>query len=296
LLNGFKLTRVGVTGVRKQVTVSRAGVTGCLNCVIDVFVDLPSTQRGSHLSRNLEVIGEVLESSACTPVSGLEVMASDMCRGLLERHGYATHAEVSVQADYFLDRQNPSGRTTREYFKLTAKANGTRGKSMKKMIGATAIGMTACPCAMETVREQAHGNITLQGGLPTISHNQRNISTLMIEVPERYDVEANDLIQILEASFSSPTFEILKRSDEAAVVIKAHSNPKFVEDVVRDILTKVLERYDSLPDDVIVTARSESEESIHKHNAFAERVTTLGELRDRSSQEGVDLGPRGGCS
>ena len=282
--------------MRKQIAVSRAGVAGCLNCTIEVFVDLPSTQRGSHLSRNLEVIEEVLESSACTPVSGLEVLASNICRGLLERHGYATNAEVSVQADYFLDRKNPSGRTTREFFKLTAKANGTRGQSLKKMIGATAIGMTACPCAMETVREQAKGNLDLQGCLPTISHNQRNVSTLMIEVPERCDVEANDLIDILEASFSSPTFEILKRSDEAAVVINAHSHPKFVEDVVRDILAKVLERYASLPDDVFVIARSESEESIHKHNAFAERVTTLGELRDRSSREGLELEIRGGCS
>lgn len=282
--------------MRKQVTVRRAGVLGCLNCSIDVFVDLPSTQRGSHLSRNLEVIEEVMESSACAPVSGLEVLASDMCRGLLDRHQYATNAEVNVQADYFLDRKNPSGRTTREYFRLTAKAHGSRGKSLKKMIGATAIGMTACPCAMETVREQAQGNITIQGGLPTISHNQRNVSTLMIEVPEKYDVEANDLIDILEASFSSPTYEILKRSDEAAVVINAHSNPKFVEDVVRDILTKVLELYGALPDEVLVTARSESEESIHKHNAFAERVTTLGELRDKTSQEGVELDPRGGCS
>lgn len=237
-----------------------------------------------------------MESSACAPVTGLEILAADMCRGLLDRHRYATHAEVSVQADYFFDRKNPSGRTTREYFKLAAKAHGSRGMSLKKMIGATAIGMTACPCAMETVREQSQGNVTIQGGLPTISHNQRNVSTLMIEVPEKYDVEANDLIEILEASFSSPTFEILKRSDEAAVVINAHSNPKFVEDVVRDILTKVLERYGSLPDEVVVTARSESEESIHKHNAFAERVTTLGELRDKTSQEGVELDPRGGCS
>ena len=65
----------------------------------------------------------------------------------------------------------------------------------------------------------------------------------------------------------------------ALVVINAHRNPKFVEDVVRDILGAVLERYPELPDDTIVTVKSESEESIHKHNAFAERVTDLGELR-----------------
>ena len=63
------------------------------------------------------------------------------------------------------------------------------------------------------------------------------------------------------------------------VVINAHHNPKFVEDVVRDNLPRILKRYPNLPDDTIVTVRSESEESIHKHNAMAERVTTLGELR-----------------
>ncbi|MCK5458920.1 MAG: GTP cyclohydrolase I FolE2, partial [Thermoplasmatales archaeon] len=63
------------------------------------------------------------------------------------------------------------------------------------------------------------------------------------------------------------------------LVLKAHEKPKFVEDVVRDMLSAVLNKYKGLPNDVIVIARSESEESIHKHNAFAERVTTLGELR-----------------
>ncbi|RLF50524.1 MAG: hypothetical protein DRN19_04390, partial [Thermoplasmata archaeon] len=54
---------------------------------------------------------------------------------------------------------------------------------------------------------------------------------------------------------------------------------KFVEDVVRDTLSQIVERYTDLPDNTMVVVRSESEESIHKFNAFAERVTTLGELR-----------------
>ena len=101
----------------------------------------------------------------------------------------------------------------------------------------------------------------------------------MMEVPEGFDVEADDLIDIVESSLSSPTFEILKRDDEAMVTMQAHKNPKFVEDVVRDILGKVLDTYSSLTDKVYIVVRSESEESIHKHNAFAERETTLGELR-----------------
>lgn len=92
-------------------------------------------------------------------------------------------------------------------------------------------------------------------------------------------VDADDLIEIVEKSFSSPTYSILKRKEEAELVLQAHTKPKFVEDVVRDILSAVLKRYKDLPDEVLVIARSESEESIHKHNAFAERITNLGDLR-----------------
>jgi GTP cyclohydrolase-4 len=102
----------------------------------------------------------------------------------------------------------------------------------------------------------------------------------MIEVPgEDKSVDANDLIGIVERAFSTPTYSILKRKEEAQLVIDAHMNPKFVEDVVRDILSAILKKYKNLPDEVMVVVRSESEESIHKHNAFAERVTTIGELR-----------------
>lgn len=64
------------------------------------------------------------------------------------------------------------------------------------------------------------------------------------------------------------------------MVINAHRNPKFVEDVVRGALVRIVDAYKGLPDDVGLIVRSESEESIHKHNAFAERSCTLGELRN----------------
>jgi len=277
LRNGFKLTRVGVTGVRKPVMVRRGNKIRTISCCIDLFVDLPSTQKGSHLSRNLEVIAEVVDKNVREPVKGLEVLCANICKSLLERHEYASYAEVNITADYFLERVGPQNRESLEHFKLMASASIRRGDGLRKLIGVEVVGMTACPCAMETVRQQ-HEEFRNATG-PVITHNQRNVSTVMIEVPEEYDVEANDLIDIVEASFSSPTYEILKRSAEAEVVVRAHRNPKFVEDVVREILARILEKYSHLPDEVMITVRSESEESIHKHNAFAERVTTLGELR-----------------
>jgi GTP cyclohydrolase-4 len=276
------LTRVGVTGVKKPVRITRAGRNNILFCTIDVYVDLPATQRGSHLSRNLEAINETVNRSMVDAIPGIETIAADICRALREKHEYSTYAEVHLVADYFVERPGPSGKRNLEAFKIMANAVSRNSDGLKKLIGVEVVGMTACPCAMETVREQYGNNhVAFDGDLPVISHNQRNIATMMVEVPEECDVEANDLIDLVESSFSSATYEVLKRADEAAVVLQAHQQPKFVEDVVRTMLSKLLVYMEDMPDDVQITVRSESEESIHKHNAFAERVTSLGELRVR---------------
>jgi len=283
--NSFKLTRVGVTGILKPVVVRRHGRDNHLVAEIDVFVDLPSTQRGSHMSRNVEVVTEMVDESVRTRVGSLEQMAANICRELLTRHDYASFAEVRMAADYFLERRPLGGKTSLEPFKLIAKATARRGNGLMKSIGVEVRGMTVCPCAAETARsivlENAPGFDKCAASVPMVSHNQRNKTTLTVEVPVHVDVEADDLIEIVESSLSSPTYGILKRKDEANMVLRAHRNPKFVEDVVREILGKLLKKYPRLDDSVHVTVRSESEESIHKHNAFAERVTTLGELRSR---------------
>jgi len=269
----FKLTRVGIIGIKKPVSVERGGKTTILTPVIDAFVDLPSTKKGSHMSRNVEAINEIVDEAVRKPVKGIENLCASIAKRLLDKHGYANYAEVNMNADYFLERSSPSGNKSMENYGLIAKAAVKRNGEIKKSIGVKVTGMAACPCAMETVKELSKSKLS-------VTHNQRNVASLMVEVPEKYDVEAHDLIKIVDSSFSSPTYEILKREDEADVVMNAHKNPKFVEDIVRDILSKILEKYKNLPDDVLVIVRSISEESIHKHNAFAERVTTLGELRE----------------
>ncbi len=285
----FRITRVGVTGVKKPIVVERPSGRRTLNATIDVFVDLPYDQKGSHMSRNVEVTGEVVDKSVREPVKGLENLAADMCDMLLDRHEYASYSEVDIKADYFLEKESPKGRRSLESYKIRAKGEGYRKKDddtereIMKFIGATVVGINACPCAMETVKDEykkrypKHTRALEE--LPTITHNQRNKSTLMVEVPNDKEIEVNDIIEILESSVSSPTHEILKREDEAEVVMQAHENPKFVEDIVRDVLSKCLDKYHDYPDSAHIEVKSKSEESIHKHDAFAERVTTFGELR-----------------
>ncbi|MDH4122511.1 MAG: GTP cyclohydrolase MptA [Thermoplasmata archaeon] len=284
--NSFMLTRVGITGLKKPITVARHGHKIQLVTDIDAFVDLPATQKGSHMSRNVEVITELIESSVSGKVPSLEELGIKICDNLLSRHEYASYAEVHISADYFLERRTFSGKKTVEAYKLLARSTARKNGEHRRMIGVEVSGMTACPCAMETTKHLLEKQFpsyssSQHSDIPTITHNQRNRTQLLMEVPKGADVEADDLIMIVESSLSSPSFGILKREDEARIVIDAHNNPKFVEDVVREILAKILEKYQRLPDDVHITVRSESEESIHKHNAFAERVTTLGDLRNK---------------
>ena len=275
------LARVGVRGVRKPVTVHRpgqapSGVVG----EFDLFVDLPATQKGTHMSRNLEALADVLDEEVVgRETSGLENLCLRLADRLLSRHDYATHAQVAVSADYFLTRLNPGGRPTVEAYRIHAGAEAFRAGPPVRRIGVEVVGMSACPCAMETVRHKLREQgRELPADLPYITHNQRNRVHLVLELPPGEDVEAADLVDVCEAALSAPTYEYLKRGDEGDLVLRAHNNPRFVEDVVREALAKAQERFGTRLRGSAVFASSEAEESIHKHNAYAERRTVLGAL------------------
>jgi GTP cyclohydrolase-4 len=283
----YKLTRVGVTGVEKPVQIDRPGAsqTHALHASFDLFVDLPAGQRGIHMSRNLEAIGEVLDETVREPRKGLEWVVEDTARELLDRHDYASVAEVEAESTFFVEQRTPSGAETMEPYELVAKARADREGELRRSIGVVVTGMTACPCAMETTQHilEDEQDATIENA-PSVTHNQRNETLFMIDVREGNDVNAEDMVRLVEESMSAPTFELLKRGDEARLVLQAHESPRFVEDVVREVLSRARKAYDHLPDDTVLTVKSEAEESIHKHNAFAERVTTLGDLREEDPE------------
>ncbi len=273
------LTRVGVTKIKKAIKVKRPNRTVVLIPEIEVVVDLPESQKGIHMSRSNEVVNECVEETSERPVAGMENLCAIMARKLLKRHEYARRAEVRMVADYAIERVTPVSRIlTHEISKLEARAIAIRKNNrteVRKMIGAEVVGITTCPCAQEMVSSK----FNFPENLPVATHNQRTTGKVLIEVPENYDIEADELIEIIESSLSSPTYEILKREDELEIIIKAHKKPMFVEDVVREMAAKVIKSYGNLPDDCFIFVRAESEESIHKHNAFAEKSSTIGKLK-----------------
>jgi GTP cyclohydrolase-4 len=278
----FRLTRVGVKGVRKPVTVHRPGKDPHdVTVSFDLFVDLPRTQKGTHMSRNLEALADVLDAEIVErEARSLENLCGRIVTALLEKHDYARDAHVRAETTFFLQRTNPGGKPSLEGYGLVAEAFGVRGEAVRRRVGVNVVGASACPCAMETARfHYAQQKKTIPDDMPFITHNQRNTATLALDVPDGRDIEAADLVDLCEASLSAPTYGYLKRGDEGLLVIQSHHDPKFVEDVVREMLHKVLERFPDLPGDTVVFAASEAEESIHKHNAYAERRTTIAELR-----------------
>lgn len=291
----IKLTRVGVTGVKKLLQLKRTNKRPIILVpTFDAFVDLPSDQKGVHMSRNPEAISEVLEDVAKDSTVDVESLCAKIVDRMMTKHEYAKRVEISMTTDFMFMKESPVTKNkTQEMAHLKAKAIGLRDEDgnvdIRKSIGAELIGMTVCPCAQESVRESDKTKLlefldeeTTQKVLDTVtfaSHNQRGVGTLLIEVPEDKYVKAEDLIDIIETSMSSPVCELLKRPDENATVMNAHRNPVFVEDCVRNMMEKIVQKYADFPDDTLITARQENQESIHRHNAYAEKVTTLGELK-----------------
>ena len=291
----IKLTRVGVTGVKKLLQLERKNKRPIILLpTFDAFVDLPNNQKGVHMSRNPEAISEVLETVANDSTVDIESLCAKIVDKIMTKHEYAKRVEISMTTDFMFLKESPVTKNkTQEMSKLIAKATGFRKEDgtieIRKQIGAEVIGMTVCPCAQESVRESNKNKLldfldeeTTQKVLDTVtfaSHNQRGVGTVLIEVPEDKKIKAEDIIEIIESSMSSPVCELLKRPDENATVLNAHANPVFVEDCVRNMMEKIATKYSDLPDDTLITARQENQESIHRHNAYAEKVTTMGELK-----------------
>ena len=244
------LSRVGVTNVEKVIRINAGGTETLYSAKLDCFVDLGPRQKGAH------------------------------------------RAEVHIDARYPEYKPAPhSGIQTQEIYTLhgiaVASAAGTR-----RLIGVTAQGITACPCAQTLVQSASRDRLLSDGfgedeierifdAVPVATHNQRGLGTLHVGCPVGCDVDidAYRLLAIVEDSMSSEIYELMKRSDEASVVEKAHRRPRFVEDCVREMIRGVVDEFPELGDEYFVSARQENLETIHQHNVTAERFGLLGEIR-----------------
>jgi GTP cyclohydrolase IV len=289
----LSLSRVGVTGVEKVIRLRHNGNEQLFSARFECVVDLGPNQKGAHMSRFEEVVNEAIGQVVLNESTfKAETLAEHIASLVRERQG-ARRAEVTVEARFPEHKPAPvSGIQTQELYTLHGSAVCSQ-VGTRRLIGVTAQGMTACPCAQELVASGARERLEVDGfsedeierilkAVPVATHNQRGLGTLHIGCTELCDdeIEAAALLAIVENAMSSEIYELMKRTDEAAVVEKAHRRPRFVEDCVREMVRGVVEAFPSLDDRAFVSARQVNLETIHQHNVVAERFGTLGEVRE----------------
>ena len=257
---------------------------------LECFVDLNPEQAGVHMSRFEEVVNEAIDTVVLGEALRAEGLAAHIAEQVRERQG-GLRAEVRIAARYPETVPAPISGPAHPGALHPVRHRGRLRARHRTLTGVEAQGMTACPCAQGLVEDGARERLVEQGfdseeidrivdAVPLATHNQRGIGTLYVGCPEDsgVDVDARRLLRIVESSMSSEIYELMKRADERAVVEKAHANPRFVEDCVREMIRQVTEAFPELRDGAFIHARQENLETIHRHNVVAERYGLLSEI------------------
>jgi GTP cyclohydrolase I len=237
------IDKVGIKNLRYPITVRdrRDGFQHTV-ATINMYVDLPHKYKGTHMSRFVEMLHILRPEVSLRRFSAiLENM---------KKHLNAASADIEVTFPYFIEKKAPVS-TSPGLMDYTCSIIGSSDPSGKvDLISEVVVPISSvCPCSLEI---SDHG-----------AHNQRGEVHLATRF--RKFIWMEDMIELVEAAASSDVYSVLKRVDEKSVTERAFSNPKFVEDIVRDI-AKRLKKDDNI---IWFSVSAENFESIHNHSAYA---------------------------
>jgi len=251
-VRNIAIDRVGVKNVTYPIRLVRPEFAGggeqSTVATIDMFVGLPANQKGTHMSRFMEVLNSYDQAFRPSDIPAITAKIRERLD--------APAATFNASFTYFVKKfapvtKQPSLMDYRGSFECTVTEVGT-----DFLMGVQAPATSLCPCSKEI---SAYG-----------AHNQR----CLIEAKVKFEGEMwlEDLVTALERSASMELFAVLKRPDEKYVTERAYENPKFVEDIVRDLAVgldadKRIHWY---------TISSTNYESIHSHDAFATLTRSVG--------------------
>lgn len=249
------LVDVQKSGDNRKITINKVGLKGLKYPVvledrtngkqhtiasINMYVELPHRYRGTHMSRFIEVLNHYHKE---TVIDNLENLLAELKLKL-----NADTAYIELEFYYFMKKRAPVSHQE-SLISYKCKFKASLAKDFCLELTANVPITTICPCSKEISKRGAH--------------NQRTYVTAAITYKDFIWLE--ELIEIIEQSGSSQIYSLLKREDEKYVTETAYDNPKFVEDVVREVAQKFS------ADSRITSYKIEAEsvESIHNHNAYA---------------------------
>jgi len=236
------IDKVGIKDIRHPVRVKdRTGGEQHTIANFNMYVNLPHNFKGTHMSRFVEILNQHEREIT---VKSFKEMLIEMLKRLEAESGH-----IEMAFPYFVNKSAPISKVVSlldyEVIFIGEIKQNKPELTIKVVVPVTSL----CPCSKKISEYGAH--------------NQRSAVTVAVKTNDFVWIE--DLIDIIENQASCELFGLLKRPDEKFVTEKAYDNPKFVEDIVRDIAAQ-------LNDDNRITAytvESENFESIHNHSAYA---------------------------
>jgi GTP cyclohydrolase I len=238
----IKIDQVGVKNIRYPISVKDRS-TGSQRTVasVNMYVELPHHHKGTHMSRFIEILSEYRHRISSNIIPDI---LTDM---QVKLDAAAAHLELSFP--FFMEKAAPVTGAVglMEYGCVLSgrKSGQVQDLSVTVIVPVT----TLCPCSREISKYGAH--------------NQRGEVRVTVRYSHFFWME--DLIRLVESSASSEVYSLLKRADEKKVTENAYDNPRFVEDVVREVAVKLM----SDPNYVWFSIAAENFESIHNHSAYA---------------------------
>lgn len=239
------IQKVGIKHLELPLTIQRKNKSNqVVSGKAKVNVSLPKDYKGTHMSRFVEVLNEWQNKN----LLGVDI------KGCLEKiieHLNAQSGEVQFKFKYFIEKKSPVTQLPAQMGYDCSFEGKIDENGYKFILGVKVPVTTLCPCSKEISDNGAH--------------NQRAFITVKVSYDEDKHIWLEDLIELIESCASCPVYPLLKREDEKYVTEKAWDNPKFVEDVLRDVVVKLREH------EIVKEFEVECEafESIHNHSAWA---------------------------
>jgi len=236
------IDKVGVKNIVYPVTVlDRAHGKQHTVATVNMYVGLPHHFKGTHMSRFVEVLNEYHQ--------GIALQSFEEILEKIRHRLAAASAHMEVSFPYFIEKHAPVSRAPSIMSYPCAFRGSLTNDGYDLLVEVKVPVTSVCPCS----------KAISQGG----AHNQRSEVTLRVRFEEFVWLE--DLIHLVESRASAEVYSLLKRSDEKHLTEKAYNNPKFVEDIVRDVAHALIRD----PNVTWFSVEAENFESIHNHNAYA---------------------------
>lgn len=234
---------VGIRSVKYPVLIELQGQKAMPSVAeFEMTVFLPADQKGTHMSRFIALLEE--SQGKVLTVSGFRAMLVEMLKRL-----DAPSGRIKMELPYFLSKVAPiSGVSSLMDYQLTLEGSATEAGQDIYLTAVVPV-TSLCPCSKKIADYGAH--------------NQRSHVTARVQLKE--DVDIAQFISAIEQQASCELYGLLKRPDEKYVTERAYDNPKFVEDLVRDVAI-AMHKFEQIGH---YTVEAENFESIHNHSAYA---------------------------